>query len=114
MEVRMTELGAFEGRRFPRTVAAIAFAIGLAVAVTSAPAQDSARDPAQPPPVQTAPEPSIYNYGTIDRTCLNWSDGCRTCSADTALAAAVCSNVGVACQPREVTCMTRRPDAEKK
>src|SRR5258708_27171480 len=104
MEVRMTDLGAFEGWRFPSTVAAIAFVLGLIVAVTQAPAQDAT----QTSPVQTAPEPSIYNYGTVDRTCLNWSDGCRTCIADTALAAAVCSNVGIACQPREVTCMTRR------
>ena len=112
----MTGFGAF-GRRGNPGAAAIAFVIFLMSVITPAAAQVSTQsDPAQsPPPALTAPdqEPSIYNYGTVDRSCLNWSDGCRICSYDQASSSAVCSNVGIACQPRELTCMTRRPDAGK-
>ena len=113
----MTGFSAIEGRDYPKPVSAIAFAIGLMVAITSAAAQDAAaQDSAPTPPIPTAPdqEPSLYNYGTVDRTCLNWSDGCRTCSYDKDLSLAICSNVGIACEPRELICVARQPDAEKK
>ena len=96
----MTWLGAFERWDSLGSVPAMAFAIGLIVASTSAAAQDSVPTG----PVLKAP----------DQTCLAWSDGCRTCRYDTKLLVGICSNVGIACQPREVTCTERQPDAEKK
>ena len=41
-----------------------------------------------------------------DATCLEWSDGCRTCQRPPGGAPA-CSNVGIACVPKEAQC-TRR------
>ena len=41
-----------------------------------------------------------------DATCLEWTDGCRTCQRP-AGGAAACSNVGIACVPKEMQC-TRR------
>jgi hypothetical protein len=96
----MTWFGAFERRDSLGSVPAMAFVIGLTVAVAPAAAQNSVPTG----PVLKAPDP----------TCLAWSDGCRTCRYDTKRLVGICSNVGIACQPREVTCMERQPDAEKK
>jgi hypothetical protein len=96
----MTWLRAFERWDFQGTVLAIAFLIGPMVVVAPAAAQDSVPTG----PVLKAPDP----------TCLAWSDGCRTCRYDSKLLVGICSNVGIACQPREVTCMERQSDAEKK
>jgi hypothetical protein len=52
--------------------------------------------------------PSIQAHGDRDKTCLEWNDGCRTCRRDTA--AVRCSNIGIACQPTQISC-TRRQDA---
>ena len=105
----MTGSGTFERWDFPGTVLAIAFVIGLMVASTSAPAQE----PAPAPPVPKAPDQGPL-IAPPDGACLKWSDGCRTCSFDPKLVLGVCSNIGIACQPHEVTCTERRPDAEKK
>jgi hypothetical protein len=110
-ETRVARFGAFERRGFAGLALWIASVVGLMVAITFTLAQDSAPTP---PPTAPGGEPSIYNFGATDRTCLSWSDGCRTCSYDKESSSAICSNVGIACQPREVTCVTRRPDTEKK
>ncbi|MBX9841516.1 MAG: hypothetical protein K2Z80_06890 [Xanthobacteraceae bacterium] len=41
-------------------------------------------------------------------TCREWSDGCRTCrrAPDGAVS---CSNVGIACVPKEATCTADAP-----
>lgn len=49
------------------------------------------------------PEIHVNNYGEFDRTCARWSDSCRVCTRDG------CSNIGVACQPQEVTCLEPQP-----
>lgn len=38
-------------------------------------------------------------------TCKSWTDGCRTCQG--APNAVSCSNVGIACIPKNVTCLDK-------
>jgi hypothetical protein len=58
---------------------------------------------------QSAPpgpnDPSLHAYPDTDKTCLEWTDSCRTCLrvADTG----VCPNIGIACQPKPITCVRR-------
>jgi hypothetical protein len=37
--------------------------------------------------------------------CNRWTDECITCTRETPGAAPVCSNIGIACQPRENRCL---------
>jgi hypothetical protein len=50
----------------------------------------------------------VHNYGSLDRTCMRWTDQCRVCSRSG------CSNIGIACQPAEVECMERKQADDKK
>ena len=65
--------------------------------------------PAQPAP---AAERSIHGYGDRDKTCTAWTDTCRSCARG-AEGTILCSNIGIACQPAEITC-TRREAAPAK
>jgi hypothetical protein len=49
-------------------------------------------------------EVHLHNYGEFDKACVAWIDGCRNCSRD-----AGCSNLGIACQPKELTCLQHLP-----
>ena len=40
----------------------------------------------------------------LDKACMAWTDGCRNCKRDGG-----CSNIGIACQPKEVTCLQHLP-----
>lgn len=67
----------------------------------------------EPPPAPQAPaaEPSIHGYGDRDKTCMAWTDTCRSCErgdGDTVH----CSNIGIACQPAEITCSRRSEPAK--
>ena len=42
----------------------------------------------------------LHNYGEFTQASVAWTDGCRNCSRDSG-----CSNIGIACQPTEVTCL---------
>jgi hypothetical protein len=55
-------------------------------------------------------EASVHGYGDIEKACLEWTDSCRTCrrAGDTV----TCSNIGIACQPKPITCV-RREEAPK-
>jgi hypothetical protein len=57
-----------------------------------------------PQPLEPAAEaPSIQGYGDSNKTCQEWTDGCRSCRRSDA-GGAVCSNIGIACQPKAVVC----------
>jgi len=60
----------------------------------------SAADIPLPSPALKMP---IQRYGQHDKLCLVWSDGCVNCSREGG-----CSNIGIACQPKEITCMQRQ------
>ena len=55
------------------------------------------------PPSKSGEAVNIFNYGRVDKACAEWTDGCRVCSR------AGCSNIPIACQPKEVVTCTRRP-----
>jgi hypothetical protein len=65
---------------------------------------------------QTLPDPateetSLHAYGDSDKTCQEWTDGCRTCVRSDA-GEPLCPNIGIACQPKAISC-TRRSDPPK-
>ena len=37
--------------------------------------------------------------------CSRWTDGCVNCSRDDKDDQPVCSNIGIACQPKAITCL---------
>jgi hypothetical protein len=94
-----------------RRLSIIAVALALSVAGVLAQTQDPSPAPAPSPSPATSPEPSIHGYGDRDKTCLAWTDTCRHCERGDNNAI-VCSNIGIACQPAEVTC-TRRNEPAK-
>jgi hypothetical protein len=59
----------------------------------------SAADLLQSLPASNMP---IQRYGEHDNLCLAWSDGCVTCNREG------CSNIGIACQPKKITCTQRQ------
>jgi len=68
----------------------------------------------QVPPAQLDPaaeEASIHGYGDKDRTCAEWTDGCRSCQRDPN-GDPVCPNIGPACQPKPITCARRNEPAK--
>lgn len=82
-------------------IPATAFALLLLLSLASS---------AQAPP--QAADASFHAYGEKDKTCLQWTDGCRTCTRSDG-ADEQCSNIGPACQPSKINCVQRR-EAEKK
>jgi len=63
--------------------------------------------PVQPAPAAKPAAPSgARPLSGPDASCLEWTDGCRTCQRP-AGGEAACSNVGIACVPKEAQC-TRR------
>ena len=41
--------------------------------------------------------------------CSRWTDGCVNCTRDADGEAPVCSNIGVACQPKAIRCVSTQP-----
>jgi len=81
----------------------------LALAMTAALAQTP--EPTSPPQQAPAAEAAIHAYGDRDKACLAWTDKCRTCERgddDTIH----CSNIGIACQPAEISCSRRKEPAK--
>jgi hypothetical protein len=60
-----------------------------------------------PAPQQTKEPPSIHQYGDVDAACEQWTDLCRACGRGSD-GAPVCSNIGIACQPKAVVCTARK------
>jgi hypothetical protein len=56
-------------------------------------------------PPRTAPKDISVHKGPPD--CSRWTDECVNCSRDTEGEAPVCSNIGFACQPKPVRCLSR-------
>src|ERR1043166_718878 len=94
-----------------RSIAALVIAAGLLFAPATR-AQESKPDAPAPTP-ESNEGPSIFAYGDVEKTCLMWTDGCRTCSRDPE-GAPICSNLGIACQPKEIQCTSRQEGAPLK
>ena len=71
----------------------------------------AAQSPSEPPNAPPS-EVSVNSYGNQDKLCLAWNDGCVTCRRDAATGAA-CSNIGIACQPKEIACTQRQAEPGK-
>lgn len=52
-----------------------------------------------------APEDISVHKGPPN--CSRWTDSCVNCSREAADQAPVCSNIGFACQPKPVRCLSR-------
>jgi hypothetical protein len=63
----------------------------------------SAAELLQLPP---APNIPIQRYGERYKLCLAWNDGCVTCTRE------ACSNIGIACQPKKITCTESKKKPE--
>jgi hypothetical protein len=62
-------------------------------------------------PPRTAPEDISIHKGPPN--CSRWTDECVNCSRDAAGDSPVCSNIGFACQPKPVRCLsTATPHSE--
>jgi hypothetical protein len=81
----------------------IAIALMLALAFAGASAQAPTT---QPVPDPGAEEASLHGYGDREKTCQEWSDGCRSCQRSDA-GEPICPNIGIACQPKAITCVKR-------
>jgi hypothetical protein len=88
--------------------AMLAICVVLSLALSPGFAQPSQPAPAPPSPA----EASIHAYGDRDKTCQAWTDQCRTC-ARAAADGVNCSNIGIACQPAEITCTSRPAEPPK-
>jgi hypothetical protein len=55
-------------------------------------------------PPRTAPQDISVHNGPPN--CSRWTDDCVNCSRDAAGDAPVCSNIGFACQPKPVRCLS--------
>ena len=88
----------------------VCIAMALALAFGGASAQAPKTEPVQgPTPAQE--EASLHGFGDADKTCQEWTDGCRTCQRSDA-GEPICPNIGIACQPKAISC-TRRSEAPK-
>jgi hypothetical protein len=87
--------------------------ISIVLWLTMTPGVAQTPEPAQTPPQAPAPtatpEASIHGYGERDKSCVAWTDACRTCGR-AADGNVTCSNIGIACQPAEISCSVRQPE----
>ena len=86
----------------------MALVMALVLVTASARAQTAPEPPAPP----SAADVSIHAYGDRDKTCLAWTDRCRSCTRG-ANDEVSCSNIGIACQPAAIACTARQPAPAK-
>ena len=67
----------------------------------------SAQQQQPAPPALNAEEASMLGYGDREKTCLEWTDGCMSCTRG-GTGDPQCSNIPIACQPKGIGCTTRR------
>ena len=84
-----------------RTIVLLMAAMLLALQASAADLPVPGRPPVQGKP---APADNIYAYGDSNPSCRVWTDGCRRCQR--ASGAPNCSNIGIACQPGAIVCVT--------
>ena len=55
----------------------------------------------------------VQGYGERNKDCLEWTDTCVNCVRVKSGENSSCSNIGIACQPKEVTCVRRADEKAK-
>jgi hypothetical protein len=73
-------------------------------------AADLAIPPRQAPQVTKPPREISVQQGPAN--CSRWTDDCVNCTRGTAGEAPACSNIGFACQPKAVRCLSPMPRGE--
>jgi len=68
--------------------------------------------PAERTPGQAAAD-WMQNYGERNKDCLEWTDTCVNCVRAQSGDNFNCSNIGIACQPKDVMCVRRAADKTK-
>jgi hypothetical protein len=53
------------------------------------------------------------SYGQRNKDCLEWTDTCVNCVRAQSGDNFSCSNIGIACQPKDVTCVRRAEEKAK-
>lgn len=90
-----------------------AAAIVLLIAAFALGASAQAPTPTTPAPSEAA---SLHGFGESEKTCQEWTDSCRTCTRSVS-GDAVCSNIGIVCQPKPILCAKRaeekKPEEKK-
>ena len=62
--------------------------------------------PAELPPGQELAD-WMQSYAEHNKDCLEWTNTCINCVRDQSSKNFSCSNIGIACQPKEVSCVRR-------
>ena len=83
-----------------------AMLVAIWIVLSASPGFAQPSEPAPAPPPESSTEASIHAYGDRDKTCQAWTDRCRSC-ARAPDHGVNCSNIGIACQPAEITCTSR-------
>ena len=83
------------------------FALMLALLVTCGLGGSSVRTAE----LEIPPRPPAENFSTQNGppNCSQWTDACVSCTRGAAGEAPVCSNIGIACQPKTIRCVVREP-----
>src|SRR6516164_11829911 len=68
--------------------------------------------PAELTPGQVAAD-WMQSYGERNKECLEWTDTCVNCVRAQSGDNFNCSNIGIACQPKDVTCVRRAEEKVK-
>jgi hypothetical protein len=55
----------------------------------------------------------MQEYGSRNKDCLEWSDTCVNCVRAQSGENFSCSNIGIACQPKDVKCVRRADEKTK-
>jgi hypothetical protein len=85
-------------RRGLLVVTSIAIAV-MAIATEAAVAAELAIPPRKPP--------ADFSIQKGPPNCSRWTDDCVSCSRGTKGEPAVCSNIGFACQPKAIRCLSQ-------
>ena len=68
--------------------------------------------PAELSPGQAAAD-WMQSYGEHNKDCLEWTNTCVNCVRDQSSKNFSCSNIGIACQPKDVKCVRRADEKTK-
>lgn len=69
-------------------------------------AGEAAPNPMKPIAPAGLADGSVWQFGVRERLCVEWTDGCRGCRRVGSTEFS-CSNVGIACQQKDIRCTVR-------
>ena len=87
------------------------FALMFALVMASALASESLRAAELDIPARRAP-PENVSLQKGPPNCTRWTDDCVNCTRGAEGETPVCSNIGIACQPKAIRCTNSAPAAK--